>query len=488
VLNRPLTDDARGVDGESAGYRMTSIAAGGVDRLLRSTAYDVLCRRDRLSGWKGHRRAVLADSQRCPDELARSAESKLRNILRHAYETTPFYRESWDAAGFRPSDTTTAEDLTRLPFLTKDIIREQKPRLVSSRFRPDELDLSYTGGTTGTQTAFHLDHACAVARLGRQWGILELCGFRPGDRRGLVWGVHADLPPENLGGSLKRWFRQYASAQEVLRCTLMSKELLAEYHARLLRFRPSVLYGYPSALVELGTFIEERRLEPIAVKSILTTAERLSSVQRQFLERNFRGTVFNLYCTREYGCLGFECHKHQGLHIDSGSVLVEITHEDRRVEAGQTGEITVTDLLNYGMPFVRSRTGDSAALATRPCECGSPLPLLTSFDGRATDLIYRPDGSVVPGLMFCDLFMDLPSIRFAQFVQEKPRELNVYVVVTADHSGAADERAIAQVQELVGRDMLVHLKRVPEITRTERSGKFREVICTIGRPRAVGTL
>src|SRR5882762_7669827 len=61
-----------------------------------------------------------------------------------------------------------------------------------------------------------------IARLGRQWGILELCGYRPGERRGLVWGVHADLPPENLGGSLKRWFRQYAAAQEVLRCTLMS--------------------------------------------------------------------------------------------------------------------------------------------------------------------------------------------------------------------------------------------------------------------------
>jgi hypothetical protein len=90
--------------------------------------------------------------------------------------------------------------------------------------------------------------------------------------------------------------------------------------------------------------------------------------------------------------------------------------------------------------------------------------------------------------MFCDLFMDLPSIRFAQFVQERPSELDVYIVVTADHSGAADERAIAQVHELVGQDMLVRLKRVPEIARSERSGKFREVICTIGRPRAVGAV
>src|SRR5882762_7272229 len=74
VLNCPLTDDARGVDGESAGNRMTSIAAGGVDRLLRSTAYDVLCRRDRLLGWKAHRRALLTDSRRPPEELARTAE------------------------------------------------------------------------------------------------------------------------------------------------------------------------------------------------------------------------------------------------------------------------------------------------------------------------------------------------------------------------------------------------------------------------------
>ncbi len=453
----------------------------GIDRVLRSVARDILDHRDRLSGWKPQRKAFLASVKKNRDSLARDVESKIRKILVHSYESSAYYRGAWKALGFCPSSTLKSDDLQQLPFLTKDIIRDQKSLLVSERFQSNELDLSYTGGTTGTQTSLYLDHACAVSRVGRQWGILELCGYRPWTRRALVWGVHTDLSPNGERRSFKHWFRRYASSQEVLCCTVMTEQMMMDYHGRLLRFRPDVLYGYPSAIAQFGAFIQKQDLEPIRVKRIITTAERLNDVQRDSFHQVYGGEVYNLYCTREYGCIGFECEKHEGFHIDAESVFVEIIRNGRRVDPGESGEITITDLLNYGMPFIRSRTGDMGSLSPQPCECGSPLPVLKGLDGRCTDFIYRPDGSIVPGLMLTDLFKDIPSIRFAQFVQESVMELDVYSIVTGEFSDGIEKEAIREVRELVGYEIAVHIRRVPEIARNPRSGKYQEVICRIGR-------
>ena len=119
----------------------------------------------------------------------------------------------------------------------------------------------------------------------------------------------------------------------------------------------------------------------------------------------------------------------------------------------------------------------------QPCECGSPLPVLKRLDGRSSDLLYRPDGSVVPGLMLTDLFRDLPSIRFLQFVQESAKQLDVLLVVTDAFSEQVRTEVVRQVRELMGDDIAVRVKLVDEIERNPRSGKLQEVICTVKRPQ-----
>jgi phenylacetate-CoA ligase len=414
-----------------------------------------------------------------PEALQKVAEERLRRILDHAYQTSAYYRKTWDSAGFRPSPSFTSHDLQHLPFLTKDILKEHKTSLVSERYRTDQLDSSYTGGTTGTQTSFYLNRSCKVSRFGRQWGMLESCGYEPGMRRGLVWGVHDDLPPSGLRTGFRRWFRRYASSQEVLNCTVMDEHAMREYHSRLLQFRPSVIYGYPSALTELGRFIEDEGLEPIRVRRIITTAERLSSAYRRQLGRMFGGEVYDLYATREYGCIGFECRMHEGFHIDVGSVFVEILDGERPVIAGESGEIVITDLLNYGMPFIRSRSGDLGVLAAEPCDCGSPLPLLKGLDGRSSDVVYRPDGSVVPGLILTDFCADIESIRLIQFVQSTVDRIDVLVVATESFSEQARNEIVRHVRQVMSDDIAVHVERIDDLERNPRSGKLREVICTV---------
>ena len=90
---------------------------------------------------------------------------------------------------------------------------------------------------------------------------------------------------------------------------------------------------------------------------------------------------------------------------------------------------------------------------------------------------------MVAGGTLADVFGDISSIRFSQFVQEKLNELDVFLVVTSGFSNETEKEAIRQVRELVGPEMAVNIRRVPEIARNPRSGKYQEVICKVNQPQ-----
>jgi len=279
---------------------------------------------------------------------------------------------------------------------------------------------------------------------------------------------------------VKQWIRRFASADEAICCTVMSRDEMLAYHRRLRDFQPSVVYGYPNAIEQFATFVE-RHLAPIKVARVLCTAERLRDHQRELFRRVFGGEVFNLYCSREHGCVGFECERHDRFHVDSGSAIVEILRNGRPARPGESGEIVVTDLLNRGMPLIRYVTGDVATASAGPCDCGCPLPTFSSLDGRTADTLYRPDGSRVAGLMLDDLFMELPAITHAQFVQHDPSSIDVNVIAR----GAGEDlqtAMVAEVRSIMGPDVAVRLHFVDDIPRHPRSGKYQTVICAIPAP------
>lgn len=452
---------------------------GKLDRSLRSLAYRVLSARDGVSGWRSARNKFLEDMQKTPDQLNADIETKLSSLLLHANNNSPYYRRLWRENGHDPAKDRFPSALQNYPFMTKDIIRDMSSELVVTNLPRSTLDADFTSGTTRARTTFYRDHACTVSRVGRQWGVLQCCNYRPGMRRALIWGVSSDLPAAGEKKNLKEWFREYAASQEALGCKVMGRGDMLNFHARLTKFRPAVLYGYPSAMTQFANYIDEMNLSPIQVKTIFTTAERLTPRQRSRLHEAFSGEVYNLYCTREYGCIGFECEQHNGLHIDTESVYVEIIKDGKIVPNGEGGEITITDLLNYGMPIIRSRTGDIGTLSELPCECGSAFPLLKSLDGRVFDNIYRPDGSIVAGVLLSYLFLDIPAIRATQYVQESVQNLTVYLEVTDEFNADMEANAARQLKERMGEDLTITMHRVKEIPRNPLSGKYQEVICKI---------
>jgi len=437
--------------------------------------------RDGVGGWGRYRKEFLESCGKSPAVLKEAVAAKLDKIVRHAGEGSAYYRRAWSNLQLPPVGKFATEDLKRLPLINKETLRAHAEELLSDQFSSGQLIESYTGGTTGIQTRIFMDPECRINRIGRQWGVLQRCGYRPGMRRALIWGVESDLLPRTVAASLKSAVRHYAAGDEVLCCTVMNDVLMREYYSRVTRFRPAVIYGYPTAVARFAAFILRERLAPVTVSSVIVTAERLTDDDRALIRGVFGGDIFNIYCTREHGCMAFECELHRGLHVDAESAHVEIVRDGQVVPNGHSGEIVVTDLCNYGMPLIRYRTGDLGVLSAEPCPCGLSLPLLSSLDGRATDSLVRPDGSVVVGLMLSDLFLGEPSIRAAQFVQERLDSVEVFLETTTGFSVDVESRCTAEVQALMGPEVNIVVRPVATIHRNPTSGKLQEVICRISQ-------
>jgi phenylacetate-CoA ligase len=279
----------------------------------------------------------------------------------------------------------------------------------------------------------------------------------------LIWGAHQDFPGSNENQGIKARIRKFTLGKEKLCCNVLTPEMLREYHDRLRRFQPDVLYGYPNAIREFAEYIQGEKLEPITVGKIYCTAERLSEASRKKLEEVFSGEVFNLYNTREHGCIGFECRKHNGFHIDIGNVHVEIIEDGKPVPAGQPGEIVVTDLLNYGMPFIRSRIGDRGVLSPEPCDCGINLPLLASLEGRESDVLIMPDGSKVAGLMMLDMFEDMSTIKNIQIIQESLHEIMINLETAEETDRGVHWYVKSETRKFIETGVNIVVKKVGQI-------------------------
>ena len=147
------------------------------------------------------------------------------------------------------------------------------------------------------------------------------------------------------------------------------------------------------------------------------------------------------------------------------------------VPDGEPGYITVTDLSNFAMPFIRYDVGDDIEFfpETEPCPCGRTLPLVKVIHGRSEDIIITPDGRLVTTMFVLPELMK--GIRFVQFIQELPTVLHVNVVPGETWTEGESEKLSCYVKKLAGKEMDVRMHQITQNDIiTDTSGKTRTVI------------
>ncbi len=423
-----------------------------------------------------HLSRLIASPYRAPEEIAADQLARLKSLLALAAAKSPFYRERFRAAGFAPEDLSDTGDLAGLPLVTKDDIRERLGDMLVEDIDPAGLVTMTTSGSTGVSLKLHMDEAsrqwkraCAIRH--DMWS-----GWRRGERVGAVWGN-----PE----SAKNWrlyLRNLLLTRHIPLDTLrMDEASMARFNERLLRKRPTLLFGHAHSLYLFARFLAGRGLRPIRPRGVISTAMVLHDFERQTIEEVFETRVFNRYGCEEVSLIASECEAHEGLHVNCDTLVVEVVDAaGKPVPPGRPGAVVVTDLTNRAMPVIRYKVGDVARFKETPCSCGRAYPLLDGVEGRIADYVRTPDGGYVSGISLTENFaMDLEGVKQLQIVQEAIDLLRFRIVPEGAFTAAQLERLAVLVRQRFG-DRMRHEVEMVASVQSERSGKYRFCISKLG--------
>lgn len=408
-----------------------------------------------------------------PGRLARAQAAALQRLLQHAARHCPYYREQWQRLDLRPEEFRERADFHRWPIVDKAVIRENRPAMRADPPLGPLISKS-TGGSSGEPLHFDLDqrsHERRVAATLRGYGW---AGARLGTKQFYLWG--AALTPLSLRQRCKDRFYNFIQRRHVANCFHLSDHTTPQFLQQLNAYRPDVVVAYTGALYQFARNLEERKLRPYSPHAVIVGAEQLHDFQRDLIESVFQAPVFETYGSREFMLIGAECPEHSGLHLTTEQLVVEILDDaGQPVPEGQVGDVVVTDLYNYGMPFIRYATGDQAVAGFGSCSCGRGLPLLQKVTGRRLDVLATPDGRRVPGEFFPHLFKDYAAVRQFQVVQKAQDRVQLRVVLADTWSESEQRQIVQQITQVMGPQVQLDWQPVEQIERTP-AGKHRVVV------------
>jgi len=404
--------------------------------------------------------------------------ARLREMLVFARDHVPYYRRLFAANGFIPEKAHLPDDLSAVPVLTKQIIRDQLDELIAETVPRSSLLENATGGSTGEPLRFYQDQRYKTVAAALDAYVRGWWGIRPYDRTASVWGADREFKELSLRERFHLWRRRRRS----LNAFRMTEEDLAKFCRMLAQWRPPYLMGYSSALTTLATFARDHGFDHLRFRAIQSTAENLYDHQRQLIEEVFRSPVYNFYGSREVNNLAAECPEERKLHLISTWRYVEVVDKaGHPMEDGVPGYIVVTDLSNCAMPFIRYRNEDIGAISNEECTCGRPSPVVEQLLGRSTDLIRTPRGELVHGEYFTHLFYGRDAIAQFQVHQTALDRLVVrYVPARVGHEAAAQE-IVERIRNRLGTDMVVTVEACDSIP-LPPSGKHRFTLSDVHSP------
>jgi phenylacetate-CoA ligase len=327
-----------------------------------------------------------------------------------------------------------------------------------------------TGGSTGSPMQFYYDTDRHDSREAATLRHDRWSGWDIGERRAILWGAPRDVLL--LGGWKTRAREILIDRRIILDASSLDDQSMEHFYRELARFKPAIIQAYANTLALFARFLQERGRKPAPVKGIITSAEVLTTEDRQLIEKIFSCRVYNRYGSREVAVIASECVEHQGMHVNAENLHVEALVDGRSV-IDDDGEVVITDLSNLAMPLIRYRIGDVGRMLSRSCSCRRGLPLMELSGGRVTDFLVATSGSKVSGIVIATyVITNIPGIRQIQFVQSARGEVAVNLVKGPAWTPQALDMLKERVRKFLGNDMQIRVAMLDNIP-AERSGKFR---------------
>ncbi|MBI4525203.1 MAG: phenylacetate--CoA ligase family protein [Deltaproteobacteria bacterium] len=428
--------------------------------------------------WTGFR-DLMELQWRSAEELEERALKKLQPLLIHAATHVPYYRELFKLAAISPGEIRTAADLAHIPITTKADLRKNFPtRTTAENIPRTRRWKSRTSGSTGLPFEFYEDRASIGPSLASYLFFRQWAGVPIGDSMIYVGSVDQFGPTGVRSSRFMHAARRIFLGERIVNLLgdeVSTKHLLAKIAYLPIR-RPYFVWGAPSYIASLATQIIEDDIKlPIYPKAIICFAETLTPTNLEIIERAFRCRVVNHYSCFEIPHMAQTCPDHAAVfHINSELVVIRVVREDgSSAIPGERGRTVITDLSNYVMPFVNYDLGDFAVQGS-PCPCGRGFPTLQGIEGRTTESIQTPSGTIISGaalgrflLPYC---LSTGYIWEYQAVQITDHRVVLRVVPAANFSRNVTQKLERELERFLGPGLSVQVEIADRIP-PEPSGK-----------------
>ncbi len=410
-------------------------------------------------------------------ELEEFQQNRLTELLKHSYETVPYYQEILESSGVISDGTVQLENFTEIPLLTKEELRSESDRLRSTDSGPDTYT-DTSGGTTGEPVKFVQDGEYDAWNHANHRLCHQFAGRELGEPWVRLWGSERDLFDDGL--QLRGRLVDFVLNRHTLNSYHMGEEEMTKYVERINEVKPYSIEAYVESINVLSKHIEREELDVHSPRGILSTAGTLHPSVRKRVEDVFDTAVLNKYGSREIGDVACECPQQEGLHVFSHTHYVEIVGDNAQpVAPGEEGRLAITLLTNYTMPLIRYEIGDMAVKSESECSCDRPLPTIGTVTGRVTDHFVTTDGKLVyPGYLRKQLYHESWMKKYQ--IRQTETDRVVYRVVLNDGKPSQDtiDNITTKTQSLLGEEMTVKFEYVDHIEASE-SGKFRYTISEV---------
>lgn len=400
------------------------------------------------------------------DRILEKQARDLQALIRTAYAEVPIYRHLMDEAGIEPLEIKTPKDLSRLPIVTKDMLREGYPHQ-TTRNTGQRLYEASTSGSTG-KNFYVMEDAYTAGWYRASFMLsLEWAGWQIGE------------PHLQTGMTLKRSLdRRFKDG--LLGCHYQSAYQLDDAHldAILLimdRYQLKHLWGYPGSLYYLARYAKAQGWNQ-PLKSVVSWGDSLYSHYRREIEEAFQTQVSDTYGIAEGVQIAAQCEE-GNYHLHALDAIVEFLDDKQEtVNPGEVGNIIVTRLHPGPTPLIRYDVGDLGVPSVHSsCSCGRGFPIMESIKGRDADVIITPSGNRLIVHFFTGILEHFPEIDSFQVVQTDPESILLRILPKGEMNDQVLNHIKSSLAEKGAADLKMEFKIVKSIP-LQPTGKHRFII------------